>query len=153
MCHRGSLCASRYPQRRPRPCKCSAHVQADRMLIILFRLDFATKKPGERLESISNGLSVRLILSAYHHWPLITNAKVLAYGQSDYVRQFGLAVEPGPLRVHARVLTPPTLKYGPGSRSLTIVSSHYRVRRMSLTTFRPREMVVGTWPTRNSSSL
>jgi hypothetical protein len=114
-----------------------------------FRDQEASQAPGEHQEwpeCTSNSLGLPSL--AFNNY-----GKVLAYGQSDYVRQFGLAVEPGPLTVHARVLKPPTLKYGPGSRSLTIVSSHYRVRRMSLTTFRPREMVVGTWPTRNSSSL
>lgn len=58
-------------------------------------LDFATKKPHERLQSIKNGLNV------------------LSYGQSDYVRQFGMHMEPntGPLKVNARILPPPTLKY------------------------------------------
>ncbi|KAJ7754236.1 argonaute-like protein [Mycena maculata] len=67
-------------------------------------LDFATKKPGDRLRSIVGGLSV------------------LAYGQSEYVRQFGMTVDhaAGPLKVAARVLKPPMLKYGPGSRQLTI---------------------------------
>ncbi|KAJ7228592.1 argonaute-like protein, partial [Mycena pura] len=68
-------------------------------------LDFATKKPADRLRSISNGLSL------------------LAYGQSEYVRQFGMNVDAtaGPLKVQARLLKPPTLKYGPGSRQSTIV--------------------------------
>lgn len=67
-------------------------------------LDFATKKPGDRLRSIVNGLGV------------------LAYGQSEYVRQFGMTVDhaAGPLKVQARVLKPPMLKYGAGSRQLTI---------------------------------
>ena len=58
-------------------------------------LDFATKKPSERLQRIRNGLSV------------------LSYGQSDYVRQFGMFMEPntGPLKVNARILPAPTLKY------------------------------------------
>ncbi|KAK7061790.1 hypothetical protein R3P38DRAFT_3490883 [Favolaschia claudopus] len=67
-------------------------------------LDFATKKPLDRLSSIKKGLDV------------------LAYGQSEYVRQFQMNVDhaSGPLRVQARVLKPPMLKYGPGSRQLTI---------------------------------
>ncbi|KAJ6521406.1 hypothetical protein B0H19DRAFT_1203957, partial [Mycena capillaripes] len=66
-------------------------------------LDFATKKPLDRLKSITNGLSV------------------LAYGQSEYVRQFGMSVKAtGPLLVQARVLKPPMLKYGPGSCQLSI---------------------------------
>ncbi|KAJ7180167.1 argonaute-like protein [Mycena crocata] len=67
-------------------------------------LDFATKKPADRLRSIVNGLGV------------------LAYGQSEYVRQFGMTVDhaAGPLKVQARVLKPPMLKYGAGSRQMTI---------------------------------
>ena len=48
--------------------------------------------------------------------------QVLAYGQSEYVRQFGMDVNTtGPLKVQARVLKPPTLRYGRGSKQLTIV--------------------------------
>ncbi|KAJ6628679.1 hypothetical protein B0H10DRAFT_1777546, partial [Mycena sp. CBHHK59/15] len=67
-------------------------------------LDFATKRPQDRLQSIKSGL------------------EVLAYGQSEYVRQFGMVVDhaAGPLKVQARVLKPPMLKYGAGSRQLTI---------------------------------
>ncbi|KAF7351067.1 Argonaute-like protein [Mycena sanguinolenta] len=67
-------------------------------------LDFATKKPLDRLQSIKNGINV------------------LDYGQSEYVRQFGMNVNcaMGPLKVQARVLKPPVLKYGPGSRQPTI---------------------------------
>jgi hypothetical protein len=60
-------------------------------------LDFATKKPAERLQSIVNGLQVRRdSISAYIAWKLVSRtnfSKVLAYGQSDYVRQFGLNVD------------------------------------------------------------
>ncbi|KAF7365497.1 Argonaute-like protein [Mycena venus] len=71
-------------------------------------LDFATKKPVGRLQSIKNGLDV------------------LAYGQSEYVRQFGMNVDhtAGPLKVQARVLKPPTLKYGPGSRQMTVIPTN-----------------------------
>ncbi|KAI0677581.1 argonaute-like protein [Trametes maxima] len=67
-------------------------------------LDFATKRPAERLNSIKAGLGV------------------LAYGQSEYVRQFGLTVQPNatPLALQARVLDPPVLQYGQGSRQATI---------------------------------
>ncbi|KAJ7068346.1 argonaute-like protein [Mycena amicta] len=67
-------------------------------------LDFATKRPADRLRSIKNGL------------------ELLAYGQSEYVRQFGMNVNSaaGPLSVQARVLKPPTLRYGNGSRQPTI---------------------------------
>ncbi|KAJ7232048.1 Piwi domain-containing protein [Mycena haematopus] len=59
-------------------------------------VEFATMKPKERLDSIRKGL------------------QILAYGQSEYVRKFGLTVDPTLLSTQARVLTAPTLKYGPG---------------------------------------
>jgi hypothetical protein len=51
------------------------------------------------------------------------NIQVLAYGQSEYVRQFGMFVdeEAGPLKIQARVLKAPMLKYGPTSKQPTIV--------------------------------
>uniref|UniRef100_A0A8H8CLR0 Argonaute-like protein n=1 Tax=Psilocybe cubensis TaxID=181762 RepID=A0A8H8CLR0_PSICU len=70
-------------------------------------LDFATKRPADRLASIRTGLSV------------------LAYGQSEYVRQFGMRVdESGPLKVQARVLKPPILRYGVGSKAPTITPNN-----------------------------
>ncbi|KZV61782.1 Piwi-domain-containing protein [Peniophora sp. CONT] len=65
-------------------------------------LAFSTKRPEERLQSIINGLAV------------------LAYGQSEYVRQFGINVSATPLSMTARVIPPPTLKYGTNSRQATI---------------------------------
>ncbi|EEB99315.1 hypothetical protein MPER_01027, partial [Moniliophthora perniciosa FA553] len=67
-------------------------------------LDFATKRPEDRLNSIKNGVHV------------------LQYGQSEYVRQFGMNVDTasGPVKLNARVLNPPTLRYGPGSKQPTI---------------------------------
>ncbi|KAL6309673.1 argonaute-like protein [Sparassis latifolia] len=63
-------------------------------------LGFATKRPQDRLDSIKRGLSV------------------LSYGQSEYVRHFGMHVEPNatPLSLTARVLVAPALKYGGGSK-------------------------------------
>ncbi|KAF7366306.1 Protein argonaute-2 [Mycena sanguinolenta] len=63
---------------------------------------FATKAPKDRLESIKNGM------------------EVLAYGQSEYVRKFGLQVDPNVLATKARVLRPPTLKYGTGGKAATV---------------------------------
>lgn len=49
--------------------------------------------------------------------------QILAYGQSDYVRQFGMLVDTSKLvEVNSRVLEPPKLKYGAGSKVPTIVS-------------------------------
>jgi eukaryotic translation initiation factor 2C len=68
-------------------------------------LEFATKKPEARLDSIFKGLDV------------------LQYGQSEYVRSFGLQVNStGPVKIQARVLNPPTMIYGVGSRQPTVVS-------------------------------
>ncbi|KDQ64588.1 hypothetical protein JAAARDRAFT_116696 [Jaapia argillacea MUCL 33604] len=79
-------------------------------------LDFATKKPQDRLASIRNGLGV------------------LQYGQSEYVRQFGMVVNEtgGALKLGARVLQPPTLKYG-GTGVLT----HDGIFRVDKKFFRP----------------
>jgi len=68
-------------------------------------LAFSTKRPEDRLQSIRAGLGV------------------LAYGQSEYVRQFGLDVNiaAGPLSVNARILQPPPLMYGKGSKQPTII--------------------------------
>jgi eukaryotic translation initiation factor 2C len=69
-------------------------------------VEFATMHPTNRLQSIRNGLGVSRVtvkLICYAHIDL----QVLAYGQSEYVRQFGLHVEDaaGPLAVQARVVS------------------------------------------------
>ncbi|CCO36189.1 Protein argonaute 1A Short=OsAGO1a [Rhizoctonia solani AG-1 IB] len=65
-------------------------------------LSFSTKKPKERLNSIVAGHSV------------------LQYGQSEYMRQFGMTVDQHPEKCLARVLPPPALNYGPNSKSKQI---------------------------------
>ncbi|KAI6038510.1 argonaute-like protein [Pisolithus marmoratus] len=62
-------------------------------------LEFATKNPHDCLASITSGLAV------------------LAYGQSQYMREFGMDVDDtvGPINLSARVLPPPRLRYGQGS--------------------------------------
>ncbi len=73
-------------------------------------LEFATKRPRERLESICDGLGVcpecasSVVL-------LTICSKVLEYGESAYVQEFGMAVEDAPLRTQARVINAPTLRY------------------------------------------
>ncbi|KAJ7141526.1 argonaute-like protein, partial [Mycena filopes] len=64
---------------------------------------FATMKPKERLASILEG-----------------RRTLLEYGQSEYVRQFGLSVDSAVISTKARVLTAPTLTYGPGSKIANI---------------------------------
>ena len=52
--------------------------------------------------------------------------QVLAHGQSDYVREFGMTVTPENIVVDARVIATPVLCYGQGSKEATIVSLAYR---------------------------
>jgi eukaryotic translation initiation factor 2C len=65
-------------------------------------LAFSTKKPSVRLESIKDGL------------------QYLRYGQSEYVRNFGMTIEENPLSTNARIIEPPKLKYNAASRQPTI---------------------------------
>ncbi|KAK0217148.1 argonaute-like protein [Armillaria fumosa] len=67
-------------------------------------VEFATKKPDQRLSAIKTGI------------------QVLAYGQSRYVRDFGLDIKTGslPMDNPARIINPPELKYGQGSKPATI---------------------------------
>jgi len=67
-------------------------------------LSFATKRPEHRLKSIEAGL------------------QVLNYPQSQYMHDFGMRVDESLITTNARVLVPPTLRYGPGSKQPTIVS-------------------------------
>ena len=83
--------------------------------------EFATKRPNERLASICNGLSVRP-WCADSVTLLTMHSKVLDYGQSKYVRQFGMTVADQPLKTQARVINPPTLKYHQSSKQPTAVS-------------------------------
>jgi eukaryotic translation initiation factor 2C len=106
-------------------------------------LDFATKRPPERLQSIRNGLEVGRSTVYAHYRSSSKSYQVLAYGQSEYVRQFGMNVTPQALNIDARVLPAPTLRYGVGSRQPTIVRHLARLLRSSLTTAQtPRD---GAW--------
>ncbi|KAH9992243.1 argonaute-like protein [Russula compacta] len=61
-------------------------------------LEFSTTRPLDRMRRIQDGLGV------------------LQYGQSEYVRQFGMDVSDELVGVNGRIIKPPTLKYNPGSR-------------------------------------
>ncbi|KAH9483501.1 Protein argonaute-2 [Psilocybe cubensis] len=63
-------------------------------------LEFSTMRPQERLEQIKKGI------------------RDLQYGQSDYVRDFGMEINPNPMKVQMRVIDPPKLRYGPGSQPI-----------------------------------
>jgi eukaryotic translation initiation factor 2C len=68
---------------------------------------------------------------------------VLSYGQSEYVRQFGMNVNDKMIEVTARVLDPPTLKYGPGSKQATIRPAHGAWNMADKKFFRPS--VIKKW--------
>ncbi|KAJ7774161.1 argonaute-like protein [Mycena maculata] len=70
------------------------------------RIEFGARPPAERLQLIKNGL------------------QVLAHGQSEYVRQFGISVNTEVLYTDARVLFPPTLRYraAQGNREESVAS-------------------------------
>ncbi|KAJ6527862.1 Piwi domain-containing protein [Mycena vulgaris] len=67
------------------------------------RTRFSSLPPAERRREVQTGL------------------QVLGYGQSEYVREFGLSVQTPMIMTEARVLPPPTLRYrpAPGSREAT----------------------------------
>ncbi|KAK7450614.1 hypothetical protein VKT23_012924 [Stygiomarasmius scandens] len=67
-------------------------------------VDFSRKNPAERMDSIRQGV------------------QMLAYGQSEYIRNFGLNVHAngGFPEVDARIIKPPKLRYGPGSKQPTL---------------------------------
>ena len=83
-------------------------------------LEFATMHPLDRLARICNGLSVRP-WCLHSVALLIIHPKVIDYGQSEYVRQFGMTVADEPLRIQARVINAPTLKYHQSSRQSSVV--------------------------------
>ncbi|KAG5654021.1 hypothetical protein H0H81_008331 [Sphagnurus paluster] len=78
-------------------------------------VDFSKMNPPERFRSIVDGL------------------------ESEYVRQFGMSIETqaGPLSIKARVLSPPTLKYGPGSKLSTITPKNGAWNMLGKHFFRP----------------
>ncbi|KAH7102563.1 eukaryotic translation initiation factor 2C [Auriculariales sp. MPI-PUGE-AT-0066] len=66
-------------------------------------LAFATRKPQERFASIIEGLTE------------------LKFAQNRFLIDAGIGVDERETGVRARVLPPPTLKYGPGSKVATVV--------------------------------
>jgi len=88
-------------------------------------VEFATKRPADRLASIGQGIGM------------------LAFGQSEYVRQFGMNVETaaGPLPTQARILQPPTLQYGQGSKELKITPRDGSWNMIDKKFYRPVEIL------------
>jgi len=54
---------------------------------------------------------------------LIKYYKVLQYGQSQYVLQFGMNVSNTLIDLEARIMKVPTLKYNPASKQPNVVCS------------------------------
>ncbi|KIK63449.1 hypothetical protein GYMLUDRAFT_163093 [Collybiopsis luxurians FD-317 M1] len=89
-------------------------------------VEFSTKRPEERLASIKRSVGV------------------FSYGQSEYVRNFGLAVNEQtlPITIDARQLAPPRLEYGQGSKEKVLSCLNcFRSREKKL--FTPQ--VVNRW--------
>lgn len=92
---------------------------------------FSTQKPFERFRSITAG------------------AQLLQYGQSSYIRDFGMTINTadGLLQFQGRILPTPQLQYGRGSKELTVVCfflSYMLPALMFLNLVRFQEMVNGT---------
>ncbi|PPQ95875.1 hypothetical protein CVT26_015567 [Gymnopilus dilepis] len=88
-------------------------------------LEFSKLQPPQRLASIRQGL------------------QVLQYGQSEYIRQFGMNISETPMVVRARVLPPPVLKYGDGSAQKTIKPSNGSWNMIDKKFFKP--MTIQQW--------
>ena len=56
---------------------------------------------------------------------LIMCRQVLQYGQSEYVRQFGMNVSNALVDLEARIIKAPTLKYNSASRQPNVVCTAY----------------------------
>ncbi len=78
-------------------------------------LEFSTMRPRERFANIREGLSVRLGTTSFI-CSLTVRYQVLEYGQSEYVRQFGMTISDNLINFGARILKPLKLKYNPASR-------------------------------------
>uniref|UniRef100_D8PXF5 Argonaute-like protein n=1 Tax=Schizophyllum commune (strain H4-8 / FGSC 9210) TaxID=578458 RepID=D8PXF5_SCHCM len=66
-------------------------------------VEFSAQRPDARFNAIQGSL------------------QLLGYGQSEYVRKFGMSVATQMLEVNTRVLAAPIMQYGPGSRQKTVV--------------------------------
>jgi len=78
------------------------------------------------MRRIRDGLGVRSGYCA-GPWPtmLIMYHQVLQYGQSQYVRQFGMNVSNTLVELEARVIKAPMLKYNPTSKQPNVVCTAY----------------------------
>ncbi|KAF8958525.1 argonaute-like protein [Flammula alnicola] len=88
-------------------------------------VEFSKLRPSERLASIRAGL------------------EVLQYGQSPYIREFGMDITQTPISVKSRVLPTPALRYGQGSRESTIKPANGQWNMRDKMFYRPS--MLKTW--------
>ena len=107
----------------------------------------------------ASGMAWEYVLASGLACLLITRYQVLQYGQSQYVRQFGMNPLTNDLKLlelEGRIIKAPTLKYNPGSKRPNMVCTAYlsstspRWVDVSHTTKQPTN---GTWNMWASSSL
>jgi hypothetical protein len=85
-------------------------------------LGFSGVPPRIRESSIGDALGVCMFRLRRPLGVLITCYQVLQYGQSEYVRQFGMHVpNPRLVQLDARRIVAPTLNYNPTSKQPTVV--------------------------------
>ncbi|KAB5595488.1 Argonaute-like protein [Ceratobasidium theobromae] len=85
-------------------------------------LDFSTKKPDKRLNSI------------------VASHQVLQYDASEYVNQFDMSISPTPEKCFARVLPAPTITYGPGGKYKEINPTNGAWNLRDVELFEPAEV-------------
>ncbi|KAJ6586692.1 Piwi domain-containing protein [Mycena sp. CBHHK59/15] len=85
------------------------------------RIQFSTQPPRSDWRACAKGSRCAARASLYQN-SLDLEMQVLAHGQSEYVRQFGIDVSAAVLSTQARVLEPPALRYrpAPGTESPTV---------------------------------
>jgi eukaryotic translation initiation factor 2C len=105
-------------------------------------LEFATKKPKERLNAITTGVEVTRYIPLRQAETYIFYQK-LQFETSDYITQFGMTISRQPLQIGARVINPPSLKYsGQGRQAAQASSVGYRSNLMLTVEQNPRN---GAW--------
>lgn len=76
-------------------------------------VEFSTMKPPQRFQAINQGLQVYSPLNSMRSQVDRPATQMLDYGQSEYVRQCGIVVNPQFIEVDARILPEPIIKCFP----------------------------------------
>lgn len=89
-------------------------------------LEFATQRPERRFADIKSAVAEDNVCAWLYtgHCGLhsLTIQKVFNYTDSDYMQEAGMLVNPEPMELRGKVITPPPIKYG----SNHIIVSHTR---------------------------